>query len=85
MLEWEYDEYKGHEKKRNILKDTFGKRKKAQTEDLAACLAEYVEWLRDFAARDSLATQTSAYIDAISPDTHLAVREENARRIVHTS
>lgn len=85
LLAWVFFENKGLEKKRDVVRDTFGKRKKAQTEDLAACLAEYVEWLRDFAARDSLATQTSAYIDAISPDTHLAVREENARRIVHTS
>ncbi|MCE2563158.1 hypothetical protein [Komagataeibacter sp. FNDCF1] len=85
LLAWVFFEYRGLEKKRDMVRDSFDRRRQAETAELGGCLAEYVEWLRDFDARDAVATQTSAYIDAIAPDTHLALREESSRRILTNS
>lgn len=85
LLAWVFFEYRGLEKKRDMVRDSFDRRAQSEKADLDGCLAEYVEWLRDFAARDVVATQASAYIDAIAPDSHLALREESSRRILSNS
>lgn len=82
MIGWVFLEYRGLDKRRASIRDAFEQRRTAQTAILCGCIAELVEWRRDFASKDGGFDETAAYFGAISSDSHLAAPQDGVRRIL---
>ena len=81
VLGWVFMEYRGLEKRRELVRSAFEARRDGEVATLRVCLAELVEWHRAFAAADALAEDTGAYISAIAADSHLATPHGGGRRL----
>lgn len=59
----------------------YGQLKEQSSQILQATLAETVEWRRDFARRDAMATEVSQFLDGITPEQYLLSTHDTVRRV----
>lgn len=64
------------------LKADYARLKEQSVHALKACLAEVVEWRRDWTRRDAVAGELSNYLSQISPDQHLLSSHQPVRRVM---
>lgn len=67
--------------KRKITED-FAKLREQSLQILSATCAEIVEWRRDFAKRDAVATEVVQLLDAISPEQYVLSTHDSVRQVM---
>lgn len=81
-LAWSFIAYQSLEKARKKIRADFDRLTEQSTQALKAVLAETVELRRDIAARDAVAAQVDALLQAISPAQYILSSQEKVRRVM---
>lgn len=81
-LGWAYLGYRQVKKLRQKINSDFAKLQEQSSQALRACMAETVEWRRDWAARDREAANVAELLASISPEQHLLAGHNNVRRVM---
>ncbi len=82
-LGWVYLSYREVQKQRIKINEDFTRLQEQSSQALRACLAETVEWRRDWAQRDAVAAQVTDMLESISPEQHLLSTHDNVRRVMN--
>lgn len=67
--------------KQQIIRD-YNHRKEQATQVLKGCLAETVEWWREFRQKDSIEVEVVTLLDAVSPEQYLKTSHDTARQVM---
>lgn len=70
------------QKLRDKITSDYARLAEQSTQALRACMAEAVEWRRDWAARDAVAADVAELLGSISPEQHLLAGHNNVRRVM---
>lgn len=84
-LGWAYLGYRQVQKLREKIESDFAKLQEQSGQALRACMAETVEWRRDWAARDAVAASVAGLLASISPEQHLLAGHNSVRRVMPTA
>jgi len=79
---WAGYEYLRLEPRRQAAREEFARRRQAAAETMRAALAEFVEWRRDFDARDQQCRDTEDYVAALKADAYLLAPHDRTRSVV---
>ena len=81
-LGWAFIGYRQVQQRRKQIERDFAVLQEQSTQALRACLAETVEWRRDWAMRDAVAAEVSSLLESISPEQHLLAGHNTTRRVM---
>src|SRR5882724_435373 len=82
FLIWFYTSYSGLKKKRDKVSENYAKLGGEALQEVKACLAEVVEYRREFAKRDAAAPEFSKLLDGISPEQYVLHSHDKTRQII---
>lgn len=81
-LIWFYTGWNAVNKAKQQIASDYNHRKEQATQVLKGCLAEVVEWWREFRQKDSVETDVIKLLDEISPEQYLKTSHDTARQVL---